>query len=214
MLRIGHRGAKGYAAENTLDSFQKAIELGVDGVELDIQLSNDAIPVVIHDATVNRTSSAKGSVSDFSAVALQQLGIPTFLDVLEIIPDTIFINIEIKNPDAASLIVTIVERFKWHSRFQISSFDWSVLKKIKHHNPKLYLGVLTETNLNEAIDFAEHCGAAAVNPYFSLLHQENVTLLKTKGFDIFPWTVNESDSIAQMKRFGVTGIISDYPDRI
>ena len=75
MLKIGHRGAKGYVAENTLASFQKALELDVDIIELDVHVSKDNIPVVIHDATVDRTTNAKGKVIDFTAKELQNLGI-------------------------------------------------------------------------------------------------------------------------------------------
>jgi glycerophosphoryl diester phosphodiesterase len=89
MLKIGHRGAKGHVAENTLASFQKAIDLGVDMIELDIQLSLDKVPMVIHDTTVERTTSSTGLVTDFSAKELQQLGIPTLAAVFELVNNRI-----------------------------------------------------------------------------------------------------------------------------
>jgi glycerophosphoryl diester phosphodiesterase len=85
MLKIGHRGAKGHVAENTLASFQKAIDLGVDMIELDIQLSLDKVPMVIHDTTIDRTTSSVGLVTDYSAKELQKLGIPTLKDVFNLV---------------------------------------------------------------------------------------------------------------------------------
>ena len=77
ILKIGHRGAKGYAPENTLASFEKALELGVDMIELDVQNSKDFIPMVIHDKTIDRTTTGIGLVNDFSAMDLHKFGIPS-----------------------------------------------------------------------------------------------------------------------------------------
>ena len=85
MLKIGHRGAKGYVAENTLASFQKAIDLQVDGIELDVHVSRDGEIMVIHDETIDRTTSAKGFVKNLSSNELQFYGIPTLLEVLDLI---------------------------------------------------------------------------------------------------------------------------------
>ena len=83
MHKIGHRGAKGYATENTLVSFQKAIELGVDGIELDVHLSIDGEIIVIHDDTIDRTTSQKGFVKDFTSTELEILKIPTLEAVVD-----------------------------------------------------------------------------------------------------------------------------------
>ena len=81
ILKIGHRGAKGYAPENSLPSFQKALELEVNMIELDVHNSKDSIPMVIHDKTIDRTTSGSGLVANFTSIALQEFGIPT-LDAL------------------------------------------------------------------------------------------------------------------------------------
>ena len=81
-------------------------------------------------------------------------------------------------------------------------------------NPKIPIAVLTETTVEEALAFAKKIKATAINPDYTLLTPENVKLIKDEGFQIFPWTVNETEAIATMKSYGVDGIISDYPDRI
>ena len=85
MLKIGHRGAKGYLAENTLASFEKALELNVDAIELDVHLSSDAVIMVIHDETIDRTTSEKGFVKDFTSLELKKLGVSSLSNVLELI---------------------------------------------------------------------------------------------------------------------------------
>ena len=95
MITIGHRGAKGHVAENTLASFEKAIALGVDAVELDVHVSADGVVMVIHDETIDRTTTKKGYVKEYSSVALNELGIPTLEEVFLLINKRCSINIEI-----------------------------------------------------------------------------------------------------------------------
>ena len=99
MIKIGHRGAKGFVSENTLPSFQKAMEIGVDGIELDVRLTADGELVVIHDEAIDRTTNGNGLVSQFSLKELKAfrinstLEIPTLREVLNIIDKKCFINI-------------------------------------------------------------------------------------------------------------------------
>lgn len=219
MLKIGHRGAKGYVAENTLASFQKAIELGVDGIELDVHLSSDAKVIVIHDETIFRTTTKEGFVKDFTSLELNYLGIPTLEDALNLIDEKCFINIEIKNLSTSKFVLELIQNFisekQWNPNlFQISSFDWNVLEVCSLENNKIQLGVLTEDSLDNAIAFAKKINAFSINPYFKLLNDENVLAMHQNGFKIYPWTVNSEEDITFVKSLNVDGIISDFPDRI
>ena len=98
--------------------------------------------------------------------------------------------------------------------FQISSFHWNVLEEISNLKPEIYLGVLTEYNLENALIFAKKIKAKSINPYYKLLTLEKVTLLQENGFQVFPWTVNNPEDIQKMIAMNVDGIISDFPDRI
>ena len=213
MLKIGHRGAKGHVSENTLQSFQKAIDLGCDGIELDIQLSKDKIPVVIHDETVDRTTFGKGFVKNFTSTELKKIDVPTLQEVIDLVNQNCFINIEIKDANATSETLKLLEKYDLNF-FQISSFNWKVLEEISKQNSKIYLGVLTENNLENALAFAKRINAKSINPYYKLLNLEKVTLLHENEFEVFPWTVNDISDIEKMKLFNVDGIISDFPDRI
>jgi glycerophosphoryl diester phosphodiesterase len=219
MLKIGHRGAKGYVAENTLASFEKAIELGVDGIELDVHLSSDGKVIVIHDETIDRTTSGKGFVNNFTSLELEKLNIPTLENVLDLINQKCFVNIEIKDAKATKYVLEIFQNYisekHWNSNlFQISSFDWEVLLFCHSEERSILLGVLTEDSVENAIAFAKKINAYSINPYFKLLTVENVQAMHQNGFKIFPWTVNSEEDITFVKSLNVDGIISDFPDKV
>ena len=219
MHKIGHRGAKGYVAENTLASFQKAIELGVDGIELDVHLSSDEKVMVIHDDTIDRTTSQKGLVNHFTAKELEQLGIPTLETVFDIVNQKCFINVELKTFETADKVVELIELYvsekDWkYEQIIISSFDWNALQQVRFLNDKIRIGVLTNTDLDLAIAFAKFIKAYSVHPYYHLLNAENVTKIQSKNFKVYPWTINELEDIIFVKSLQVDGIITDFPDRL
>ncbi|MFL9831264.1 glycerophosphodiester phosphodiesterase [Flavobacterium sp. ARAG 55.4] len=225
MLKIGHRGAKGYEPENTLKSFQKAIDLHVDRIELDVHLSSDNEIIVIHDETVDRVTDHTGFVKNFSLPQLKRFlidkkyHIPTLSQVLNLINQRCEVNIEIKSYDATEKVVDLIEKYveekKWnYNQFIISSFDWTALQQVSFLNSNIRIGVLTENDLDLAFAFAKTIQARSVHPYFHLLTAEKTVEMQNAGFEVYPWTVNEIEDIKEMKSFNVNGIISDFPDRI
>ena len=219
MLKIGHRGAKGHVAENTLASFQKAIELKVDGIELDVHLSSDAEIMVIHDETIDRTTTGKGFVKNFTSVELKQFGIPTLTEVLDLLNNNFFVNVELKSDDSVEKVMNLIEKYvsenNWnYEKFIISSFFWNNLEVVSQRNNQIKIGVLTEDSIESALAFAKEIKAFSINPYFKLLNQENVKLMHNEGFQIHTWTVNSLEDIIFVKSLPVEGIISDFPDKI
>jgi len=147
--KIGHRGASGYEPENTLIAFEKAIELNVDGIELDVHLCSDGELIVIHDETIDRTTNGKGVVNKFTALELKKYGIPTLIEVFDLVNRRCFINIELKGIETAKPVNDLINHYisdkKWKiNDFLISSFDWNMLEKIQLLNPKIRICVLTE----------------------------------------------------------------------
>jgi glycerophosphoryl diester phosphodiesterase len=225
ILKIGHRGAKGCEPENTLISFEKAIEMGADGIELDVHLSLDGHLIVIHDETIDRTTNGKGVVNQMTLHELKsftingEYTIPTLDEVLELVSQRCFVNIELKNQEAAEKVVQLIEHYisdkNWNNdHFLVSSFDWNALQQVRFLNDTIRVAVLTETNLDLAISFARFLKSEALNPDFQLLTKEYTAKIQEKGIQVFPWTVNKADDIQRMKSFNVDGIISDFPDRI
>lgn len=219
MLKIGHRGAKGYEAENTLASFRKAIDMQADGIELDVHLSADTELVVIHDETIDRTTTGTGFVKNYSAAELKEYQIPTLSDVFDLVDKKCRINVELKGKGTAKAVVTLIEQYvrekNWqYDQFIISSFEWDFLEEVDTLNPNIPIGVLTETDIDSAITFAKKINAKAIHPDFTLLTKENTAAMQKLGFQVFPWTVNEWDDIQKIKKYNVNGIITDFTDRI
>jgi glycerophosphoryl diester phosphodiesterase len=225
LLKIGHRGAKGHEPENTLISFQKAIDLKVDGIELDIHLSSDGEIIVIHDATIDRTTNGKGFVNTLSLPELKALRIeneqqiPTLTEVFDLVNQQCLINIEIKGKGMAKPVVELIESYvgtkNWkYNQFLVSSFDWISLLDIHLLNPEIPLGVLTEYDLELAFAFAKFINANSIHTYHHLLSEKKTVQMQEEGFQVFAWTVNEPEDIQKIKSFNVNGIISDFPDRI
>lgn len=225
ILNIGHRGAKGHTAENTLASFQKALDLGADGIELDVHLSLDRKIVVIHDETLDRTTNGKGLVGALTLNTLRNFTvnvahrIPTLTEVFDLVHRKCFINVELKGNATAVPVADLIEKYvaekNWqYSDFVVSSFDWKMLQQVHQCNPKIRIGVLTATDLDLAIGFATFIGAYAIHPYFHLLTAENTSVMQQKQFKVFAWTVNEPEDIDKIKAFKVDGIISDFPDKL
>jgi len=225
MLKIAHRGAKGYEPENTLKAFQKALELNADGIELDVHLSSDGHIIVMHDETIDKMTNGKGAINTFSLAELKsflvakQYQIPTLNEVFDLVNKKCFINVELKNADTSAKVVSLIEAYiaekDWsYDHFIISSFDWNALQEVQNLNPKIPIGVLTEENMNTALAFAESIKAKAIHPDFHLLNTENVQEMRQKGFLVFPWTVNTEEDILKVKSYKVNGIISDNPDKI
>jgi glycerophosphoryl diester phosphodiesterase len=219
MHKIAHRGAKGYVAENTLASFQKAIELGADGIELDVHLSSDGKVMVIHDETIDRTTSRKGLVNHFTSEELEVLEIPTLESVFDLAHQKCFINIELKTYETADKVAELIEKYvsenNWsYEQIIVSSFDWNAIQQVHFLNDKIQIGVLTHTDLELAIAFAKFIKAHSVHPYYHLLSAENVAQMHSKNFKVYPWTINEPEDITFVKSLQVDGIITDFPDRL
>ena len=167
-----HRGASGYAPENTLDAFRKAVEMGADGIELDVQMTKDGELVVIHDETIDRVSNGKGWVKDYTYEELKKFNfnkthleytkeeIPTLEQVYLLIkPTNLTINVEIKTgivfyPGIEERVLELTERLGMKERVIYSSFNHYTIRKIKELDPQAKTGMLYEDGIIDAVDYA------------------------------------------------------------
>ena len=227
MLTIGHRGARGYIAENTLESIQKALDLNVDGIEIDVFKCASGELVLFHDKDLKELTGESGLIENLTIKELEQflvLGkykIPTLKDVLTRIEKPLFVNIELKGLNTAQatskIIADISRSTSWSlEHFIVSSFNWDELELFRSIDKNTSVGVLVSKSMsiNEAIEFGKKINAQAIHPNFKLLNDKAVKKIKNNGFKIYTWTVNNEDDINFMKKLKVDGIISDYPDRI
>lgn len=225
ILKIGHRGAKADVAENTLASFQKALDMGVDGIELDVHVCATGELVVIHDFTVDRTTNGTGEVHKLTLTELKQLTvegqhtIPTLEEVLELAGKKCFLNIEMKGRHTAQPVSQLMELYintkgYTYDDFIVSSFQREELMIMSEINPDIHLGILTQASVTQAWEWALEFSAKALHPHFSLLTESNVKKAKQAGYKVYTWTVNEPEDIERVKLYDVDGIISDNPERL
>jgi len=227
MLRIGHRGAKGYVAENTFKSIKKAIQLNVDGIEIDVFKCLSGQLVLSHDADLERMTGKSGAIENLTLEELddylinKEYKICTLNEILEKIKDPLLINIELKGSDTATTTSEIINDFlvkgTWNIEdFIVSSFNWFELEKFRFFEKDIPVGILVSKSMsiNEAIKFAKKIDAQAIHPNYELLNEKTIRKIKNNGFKVYTWTVNDKNKIEYMKKLSVDGIISDYPDRI
>ena len=224
-LNIGHRGARGHIAENTVASVEKAIELGVDGVEIDVFRCKSGEVVVIHDTTLDRTTNASGKVEDFTLAQLKEVvveehyTIPTLQEVLDVLSPGMLLNVELKGSNTAETVSDILQEYirdkGWKTEdFIISSFSWEELKDFYLYDKELPIGILTEGDPEDAIPIAKELQAKAIHPNHKDLDRRNVKAIHDQGLKVYTWTVNTPLFIKRMKAIGVDGIITDYPERV
>tara|TARA_R110000850_G_scaffold265644_2_gene395466 strand:- start:1521 stop:2213 length:693 start_codon:yes stop_codon:yes gene_type:complete len=222
---FGHRGAKGYLAENTLESIEKALNFNADGIEIDVHLCASGELVVFHDFTLDRMTNGTGEVGKQTLKALKELivnggfQIPTLEEVLNLIDKKCLLNIELKGKNTAiktcEIVSYYVQNRGWDDTdFIVSSFQHTELETMFQTNKNIPLAVLTKASVTEAIEFAKTIQAKIIHPNFALLTKDNVKLAQSLGFEVNTWTVNDADTILRMKQYGVNGIISDVPDKI
>lgn len=223
MLNIGHRGAMGYAPENTLPSFEKALQMGVDWIELDVYAVEGEL-VVIHDDTLERTTNGSGRVMDQSLAYLRSLDaghgarIPLLAEVFELVNQQVGINVELKGPDTAVPTIRFLEdqlKKGWPlNKILISSFDHAQLLTAKAENPQFERAALY---YNRPIDYnfvTETLAAAAVNPWLGDVTAHLVNQAHQYDLQVYVFTVNDPADIRQMRKLGVDGVFTNYPDRV
>lgn len=221
---VGHRGASGHAPENTLLAFEKAIEMGVDAIELDVYRCKSGELVVIHDATIDRTTDGKGFVKDLTLEEISQRRtscdqiVPTLRQVFEGINRRCKIDVELKGPETASPVAELIEEYVqergWtYDDFVATSFDHHELMKFHRLVPKVRIGALLEGLPWTYAKFAEDIGADFAVVDKSWVQDSFVQDAHRRGIRVFVYTVNDKEEIQQMLKFGVDGIISNYPER-
>ncbi|MCL6220048.1 glycerophosphodiester phosphodiesterase [Zunongwangia pacifica] len=218
-LKIGHRGAKGHVAENTLESIKKAIALKVDMIEIDVHLCKTGELVVIHDEELGNTTSGNGMVGDKSLAQIKSFRtkegyqIPTLAEVLELIQDKVILNIELKGEGTAEPVLKCLQKYPG-AKILISSFSFNELMTLRSLNPEIPVAVLTEDDLSMAFLQARHLKAVAVNPYYRMVNRDFIADCHRNNIKVYVWTVNKPEKIKKLKSLDVDGIFSDFPDRL
>ena len=232
-LRIAHRGAAGTRPELTRPAFERALEIGVDMIELDVQLTRDRRLVVLHDRELGRTVQGTGAVRERTLAelcaldagawfALEYAGtrVPSLDEVLDLTAGRAALNVEIKSPEpdwetTAQAVIELLTARRRLDTTIVSSFDMGALRAVRERSAAARIGVLWHSaDLDPMWLLAEGLQARSVHPQWSLIDVALVTHAHAHSLEVIAWTANDPAAIAALAALGVDGIISDYPERL
>lgn len=234
---VAHRGASGYAPENTIAAFDKAVEMKADYIEIDVQRSKDGELVIIHDTTVDRTTDGTGEVKDLTFEQLRALDagsfkgeqfkgekIPTFDEILDRYHGKTGILIELKAPELypgieESVAQELKERNLDHPQNEkiiIQSFNFESMEKMNELLPKVPIGVLTSSQADASEQALKEFSAYAdyFNPSYGIVSEDLVEQVHSLGMKISSWTVNSQETADFLLSMDVDAIITNYPDYV
>lgn len=231
VLAIAHRGASGYAPENTVAAFRRAIALGVTFIETDLQLTRDAHFVALHDETVNRTTNGQGSVQHMTLAEVRRLDagswfgsefmgerIPTLLDIVDFSRkhDVVF-YLELKPSGfwgGEHALISALRESGAIQRTVIISFDPVILQSLRKIEPTLMTGLLFDGQLENPFEKALEIGARQLAVKGDLVSPSLLGEAHKRDLQVVCWTINNPAHMRLLAAAGVDGIMSDYPDRL
>ncbi|WP_300342157.1 glycerophosphodiester phosphodiesterase [Fusobacterium sp.] len=227
---FAHRGFSGYYPENTMLAFKKAIEIGVDGIELDVQLTKDNTVVIIHDETIDRTTNGDGLVKSYTYDELKKFDasfkfnnfgfnrIPTLEEYFLLVKDLdIITNIELKTSVYQYLgiedsVLELIKKYKLEDKVIISSFNHFSILRMKKLAPQIKCGFLSEDWIIDAGKYTFSHQIECYHPRFNNLIPEVIEELKKFNIEINTWTVNDERDMLYLKEKGIDSIITNFPD--
>jgi len=215
---IGHRGAAGLEPENTLRSVRRAIELGVDRVEIDVRVSRDGGLVIMHDETVDRTTNGHGYVSELTLNELRSLDagmgekIPTLEEILEFTMGKAKLEIELKVPEATEPTIQLVEELNAEKDVIVISFMHELLERVHDLNPNIKTGALFFDVPKDILQRALKVHACSIHVYYRNVNSELVKGAHRSGLEVAVWNPNRIEEMREMIGLGVDAIGSDRPD--
>ncbi|WP_165721126.1 MULTISPECIES: glycerophosphodiester phosphodiesterase family protein [unclassified Pseudoalteromonas] len=223
MKVFAHRGASGDFPENTKSAILEALKVGVDGIEVDIQSSIDDY-MLIHDSWLDRTTSGKGRVSNFTAHELSKLDagngeqIPTLQQLFDWNNNKYLLNIELKHTFELERFVAQLEQNIEANKISkanilVSSFDHHQLQWLKSKLPWLKIGALTSSIPINYAKFASDLNAYSVHADKTFINKAFADDAKKRGLKIYAYTVDREQDIALMLEYGIDGIFTNYPAR-
>ncbi len=217
---VGHRGAPAYEPENTSRSFFKAIECGATAIEFDVRRTADGIPVVIHDEELERLVGKRRKVSEIEFSELYKYKvqgkarIPTLNEVLALAKGRVALDIEIKTLGVEGDVVDSIKEYELYDSVLVTSFLPGVLKMVKDIDGDVKLGILVDEWDDEYLDIASELEVYAILPRHEELSREVIEKIKSAGYSIITWTVNDPDRAWELLSMGVDGIITDDPCKL
>ena len=222
-LIIGHRGASAVAPENTMAAFREAIAAGADGIEFDVRLSRDGVPVIIHDNNLRRTSRLPHRIADLTWSELDELNVavPSLEQLFKLFEEndlSLYLEMKSDSPSEreplAKACCKLIDEYSFKDRVFVECFDLPALEVIKRVDPKIKTAALFEPRLlsNQLIiDRAMAIGASALALHHRLARNSLVQKAKDAGLAVAVWTVDEPAWIERARATGLDALITNNP---
>ena len=228
---FAHRGASKYAPENTIAAFQLAYDLGAEGIETDVHLTKDHIPVLIHDEHVLRTTDSVGYIKDFTYAELERLdagswfsnsfagerilSLEQFLQWIK--PKQLKLNIELKNnkinyQNLESIVYELIEHYKLQERTIISTFNKKSVQRLKRMNKAIEIALLTSKRNKNLIQHTKELGANALHIKYRLLSKKLINQAHHENISVRVYTINKVTHMLNCFSKECDGIFTDIPD--
>jgi glycerophosphoryl diester phosphodiesterase len=212
VLIYAHRGASQSFPENSLEAFAEAVRLGIPGAELDLHATSDGVPVVIHDASLNRTAGIDADVAKIPFSRLRELApfVPRFAEVLDLVGDTLHFDLEVKQPGIEAIVLETLANYP-KARWSISSFDWTILDVFREHDRLADLWLLSQAMSQDLIDRAREIGGSAAALFAPLITKAVIQSAHDAGLKVMAWTVNDPARARELVRLGLDMLCTDAP---
>jgi len=218
-LIVGHRGAGALAPENTLLSFQTAIDIGCDRTELDVHLSKDNEVIVIHDKSVDRTTDGSGLVNKMTLSDLKQLNcakgqkIPTLEEIIDLCKDKIDLHIELKGKNTSAPINELLTKNNMIDQAIVISFNIDMIREIKKLNSKLAVGYLFKEMSPTVWHYAQSVPLQYLCPFSKIVNKKMMEQARLMNLKVHAWRVNKKRLGEKLFKLGVDSVDTDYPDK-
>ncbi len=216
MMIMGHRGAAALEPENTLLSIERAMEIGVDAVEIDVRLSKDKEIVVIHDSTVDRTTNGTGPVSSYALKKMKKLDagkgetIPTLDEVIDLIGNQVMLVIELKEEGTERKVVELIKRNNLDDNVYVISFWHSLVRAVKEMDSRIKTGILLVGCPVDAC-IATQASANALVMKYTFVNRKFVEIAHKEGLKVFIWNIDDRHLLKPYADMRVDGIGSNDP---
>ncbi|RMG59051.1 MAG: glycerophosphodiester phosphodiesterase [Deltaproteobacteria bacterium] len=216
-LVIGHRGYPRRETENTVPSLIRALEVGVDGVEVDVRLTGDGVPVIFHDRDLSRMAGIPAAVEEMPLSAVREVSlrgggtVPTLEEVLDVVAGRVLINMEVKTPGGWRECVSLLERKRYGGPFLFSTFHLEDLEALTKAHPSCHRALLTREGGRGVVEAARRLGCVSLHVKKGAVTGDLVAASHAAGLFLLAYTVNEEEEYDRFVQMGVDGFFTDDP---
>ncbi|MBQ2937995.1 MAG: TIM barrel protein [Clostridia bacterium] len=228
-VNYAHRGASSYAPENTIKSYDLGIEMGATGIELDLQRTKDGKIVVFHDDKLDNKSNCKGKIEDYTYAELLKYDFGSWFDekyknekivlfedfAKKYFDKNLTFAIELKGIGFEQEVIDIINKYKKHNSYYITSFKYEALKNIYNIDKNIKKSWLIQTKINnEVIEKANEIELSQICPSAEIVDEEQIKLANDNGFGIRIWGVLNTDLMEKVYRYNIEGMTVNFPDKL